>query len=177
MLPDYLAPNLEIVFVGINPGQYSDRVGHYFARKQNLFWTALYRAKLVPEELGPEDDYRLPQFGYGLTDIVKRATPNASYVAENEFAAGAQVLRAKVEPLTPRIVCFVGLVGYRQGFDKHATLGVQETHWGRADLFIVPSTSPRNARYRPEIVDWFRRLKEYLDELKNGTQIHADKHR
>ncbi len=112
-----------------------------------------------------------------VTRFVKRATPNASYVAGNEFAAGAKILRAKVEPLAPRIVCFVGLVGYRQGLDKHATLGVQEVHWGRADLFIVPSTSPRNARYRPEIVTWFRRLKKHLNEKKNGTQTHTDLHR
>ncbi len=70
MLPDYLAPNLDIIFVGINPGEYSARVGHYFARKTNLFWTALYQAGLVPEKLAPQDDYRLPGFGYGLTDIV-----------------------------------------------------------------------------------------------------------
>ncbi len=63
MLPDYLAPNLEIVFVGINPGEYSDRVGHYFARPQNLFWTALYQAGLVPQKLTPADDSRLLQFG------------------------------------------------------------------------------------------------------------------
>ncbi len=170
MLPDYLAPNLDIVFVGINPGEYSDRVGHYFARKTNMFWPALYQAELVTEKLTPQDDLRLTQFGYGLTDIVKRATPNSSYVTEKEFAAGAKLLRAKLEPLAPRLVCFVGLVGYRQGFDRHATLGVQEAHWGRADLFIVPSTSPRNARYRPEVVDWFRQLKKHLDKLKTTSK-------
>ncbi len=163
MLPDYLAPNLEIVFVGINPGAYSARVGHYFARKQNLFWTALNASGLVPEELAPQDDHRLLQFGLGLTDIVKRATPNASYVAEDEFKAGAKILREKLETLMPKIICFVGLVGYRQGFDKRAVLGVQPVRWGESHLFIVPSGSPRNVRYRPEIVDWFRKLKEFRD--------------
>ncbi len=63
MLPDYLAKDLDIVFVGINPGTYSDKVGHYFARKQNLFWTALYESGLVQEPIKPEDDRRLLQFG------------------------------------------------------------------------------------------------------------------
>ncbi len=166
MLPDYLAPNLDIVFVGINPGEYSDRVGHYFARKQNGFWPALHQSGLVPERLMPEDDYRMPQLGYGLTDIVKRPTPNATHVAGAEFIEGAMILRAKLEPLTPRIICFVGLVGYRQGFDRHANLGLQSARWGESHLFIVPSTSPRNARYRNEIVEWFGRLKKHLDELK-----------
>lgn len=170
MLPDYLAPSLDIVFVGINPGEYSDRVGHYFARKQNMFWRAVYESGLVPERLTPDDDYRMPQFSYGLTDIVKRATANASHVADSEFVAGAKILRAKLEPLSPRVVCFVGLVGYRAGFDRRALPGEQAVRWGESRLFIVPSTSPRNARYRPEIVDWFVRLREFLTEVK-GEEI------
>jgi TDG/mug DNA glycosylase family protein len=170
MLPDYLAPNLDIVFVGINPGEYSDRVGHYFARKQNLFWPALNRSGLVPVPLTHEDDYRLPQYGQGLTDMVKRATPNADHVASAEFVEGSKILRAKLEPLAPRVICFVGLAGYRQGLDRHANLGSQTALWGDTHLFIVPSTSPRNVHYRNEIVQWFRRLKEYLDELK-GVEL------
>ncbi len=166
MLPDYLAPNLDIVFVGINPGEYSDRVGHYFARSTNLFWTALNASKLVPEPLAPEDDYRLPQFGLGLTDVVSRATKNASYVAEAEFVEGGRLLKDKLLPLAPRLVCFVGLVGYRQAYDRNAALGLQEGRWDKSRLFIVPSTSPRNAYYRAEIVNWFRRLKPYLEQLK-----------
>jgi mismatch-specific thymine-DNA glycosylase len=167
MLPDYLAANLDIVFVGINPGEYSDRVGHYFARKQNSFWTALYESGLVPERLTLGDDYRMPEFGYGLTDIVKRATPNASQVAGAEFVEGAKVLRAKLEPLKPYVICFNGKLGYQKAFDRRAAYGPQGTRWGRSHLYIVPSTSPRNVRYRMEIVDWFKRLKKYLNELKS----------
>lgn len=166
MLPDYLAPNLKIVFVGINPGVYSDRVGHYFARKQNSFWTALYQSGLVPERLAPEDDWRMPQFGYGLTDIVKRATPNASHVADAEFVEGGTVLHTKLEPLNPLIICFNGKLGYQKAFDPRAAFGPQEMRWGNSRLFIVPSTSPLNARFRKEIVRWFMRLREYANELK-----------
>lgn len=168
MLPDYLATGLDIVFVGLNPGEYSDRVGHYFARQQNMFWGALYASGLLPEPLTPNDDSRMPQLGYGLTDIVKRATANASHVADVEFAEGAKVLRAKLEPLSPRVVCFVGLVGYRAGIDRHALPGEQVLRWSESRLFVTPSTSPRNARYRPEIVDWFVRLREFLTEVKRG---------
>jgi TDG/mug DNA glycosylase family protein len=173
MLPDYLEPELEIVFVGINPGEYSDRVGHYFARKQNLFWSVLYRSRLVPVPLTPEDDCRMPQFGYGLTDIVKRATRNASHVTGSEFVEGARVLREKVERLEPNLVCFVGLVGYRQAVDRRAALGLQSVCWGTSRLFIVPSTSPRNVRYRKETLDWFLRLKDYMDELKSEGQTQV----
>ncbi len=169
MLPDYLTPNLDIVFVGINPGTYSDRVGHYFARKQNMFWSALNESGLVSELLTPQDDSRMTSFGFGLTDVVKRASGSASEVSESEFVHGGQDLRRKLEPLKPRIICFAGLVGYRLAFDRNATLGLQPQSWGESRLYVVPSPSPRNARYRNEIVTWFRRLKDYRDALKGGT--------
>lgn len=167
-LPDYLAPHLDIVFVGLNPGEYSARVGHYFARKQNAFWTSLYESGLVPDRLTAEEDARLLQFRYGLTDIVKRPTANVSELDPKEFVRGGRALRAKLEPLAPRVICFVGLVGYRVAFDPKATLGRQEATWGQAHLFIVPSTSPRNAHYRGEIVHWFRRLKQYSGKMRGG---------
>ena len=170
-LPDYLAPNLGIVFVGINPGEYSARVGHYFARKQNSFWTALNQAGLVPETLTPQDDVRIVEFGLGLTDIVKRPTANANQLGAAEFAEGGRVLRTKMEPLAPRIICFNGLLGYRKAFDRTAQLGPQSVRWGESHLFIIPSTSPLNARYKRKIVDWFRQLKEYGDRLKGDDRV------
>ena len=170
-LPDYLAPNLKIVFVGINPGAYSAHVGHYFARKQNSFWTALNESGLVPEPLTPEDDVRIVKFGLGLTDIVKRPTPNASGVSNAEFVKGGEALRAKLEPLAPRVICFNGLHGYRRAFDRKAQLGTQDVQWGKSRLFIVPSTSPANASYRKEIANWFRQLKAYADRMKGDEHV------
>lgn len=166
MLPDYLEPGLDIVFIGINPGTYSDRVGHYFARSTNLFWHALFESGLVNERLMPQDDARLPAFGYGLTDLVRRATPNADGLSRAELVAGGVQLRAKVERFAPRLACFVGIVGYRAAYDKQAVFGAQSSpRWGETRLYIVPSTSPRNAHYRPQIVEWFKRLRAYRDTL------------
>jgi TDG/mug DNA glycosylase family protein len=166
VLPDYLAPNLEIVFIGLNPGTYSDKMGHYFARSTNLFWTALYESGLVPVRLLPADDVRLNEFGFGLTDLVARATPNIDSLARDEFIAGGQVLRAKILAYAPRVACFVGITGYRQAFDKRAALGVQSSPgWGKTKLFIVPSTSPRNAYYRPQVIAWFKQLKQFHQSL------------
>ena len=166
MLRDYLAPNLEIVFIGLNPGSYSDKMGHYFARSTNLFWTALYEGGLVTERLMPQDDVRMIDFGFGLTDLVPRVTPNIDTVTRAEFAAGGQVLRAKIEQFAPRVACFVGITGFRLAFEKDAELGAQSSPlWGKTKLFIVPSTSPRNAYYRPQVIDWFKRLKAFHDDL------------
>lgn len=164
MLPDYLAPNLEIVFIGLNPGTYSDKMGHYFARSTNLFWTALYQAGLVSTPLTPQDDVRINEFGIGLTDLVARATPNIDSLSPAEFRAGGELLRAKIQMYAPRTACFIGITGYRGAFDKTATLGAQSSPvWGKTKLFIVPSTSPRNAYYRPQVIDWFKKLKAFHD--------------
>lgn len=166
MLPDYLAPNLKIIFIGLNPGTYSDKMGHYFARSTNLFWTALYEAGLVNQRLLPRDDVRINAFGFGLTDLVPRATPNIDSLTRDEFRAGGEILRAKIETSAPRVACFVGITGYRHAFDKNASLGKQSSPvWGKTKLFIVPSTSPRNAYYRPQVITWFKRLKDFADSL------------
>ena len=112
-LPDYLCEGLDIVFVGLNPGLYSAQVGHYFAYKQNRFWPALSASGLVPEPVGPEDDARLLEWGIGLTDVVKRPTRGIHELKPVEFRRGAKALQAKIERYKPRIVCFVGLTGYR----------------------------------------------------------------
>jgi mismatch-specific thymine-DNA glycosylase len=167
VLPDYLAPNLDIVFVGINPGTYSDRARHYFARPTNLFWSALYEAGFVNERLAPQDDARMNTFGYGLTDLVTRPTPNIDALQRDEFVRGGEILRGKIIECAPRIACFVGIVGYRAAYDKRAQFGAQSSSpaWGNTKLFIVPSTSPRNAYYRSQVIDWFKRLKAYRDRL------------
>lgn len=166
MLRDYLTSNLEIVFIGLNPGIYSDKVGHYFARSTNLFWTALYQAGLVSTRLTPQDDVRINQFGFGLTDLVARPTPNIDALTRLEFSAGGEILRAKMETYAPRVACFVGITGYRMAYNKNAAFGAQSSPvWGKTKLFIVPSTSPRNAYYRPQVIDWFKKLKQFHNAL------------
>src|SRR5581483_4445785 len=109
-----LGPDLHVVFVGINPSSYSVARGHYFARKQNRFWPAFSRSRLSApvraalgrDELGPEDDVRLPAHGFGFTDLVKVPSPNASTLTPADYAAWAPRLLERLAPLAPRVVCF-----------------------------------------------------------------------
>ena len=141
-LPDILLPGLELVFVGINPSIYSAERGHYFARPSNMFWRCLNQSGLVPERLGPADDVRLPEFGIGLTDIVKRPTHDAAEVTAAEFAAGREALREKLLAVAPGAVCFVGKLAW-QHFSRRRTspFGRQEERIGGATVFVMPSTS------------------------------------
>ena len=87
-LPDYMAPGMDLVFVGINPSTLSVQEGHYFFRKTNRFWPAFSRsvlsvrarAGLGTETLGPEHDAALLAFGIGFTDVVKVPSNNAAQV-------------------------------------------------------------------------------------------------
>ena len=170
-LPDYLREGLDIVFVGLNPGLYSAQVGHYFAYKWNRFWPALSASGLVPEPVGPEDDVRLLEWGIGLTDIVKRPTRGIHELKPIEFRRGAKVLQEKIERYKPRIVCFVGLTGYRVCCGHGTEPGQQVVRFGDTQIFVIPSTSPRNARYSLErIVATLRDLRERLQGMQSQNQ-------
>ena len=174
-LPDYLRPGLDIVFVGLNPGLYSAQVGHYFAHKQNRFWPALSASGLIPEQIGPEHDARLPDWGIGLTDIVKRPTHGIHELTALEFRRGAKALEEKITYYKPRIVCFVGYTGYDVCCGKSRGSGRQDTRFGGAHVFVMPSTSPRNARYSLEtIIAALRDLKEYRDRLAEDYEHALD---
>ncbi len=163
-LPDYLAPGLNIVFVGLNPGRYSVAAGHYFARPQNRFWSALSASGLVTQQVSPEDDASLLKQGIGFTDLVKRPTRGIDELSRDEYKAGAETLRRKLMRFQPKIACFVGLTGYKICFNPHAIIGLQAEQLGQTGLFVIPSTSPRNARY--SLGDITRSLNE-LQEVFN----------
>lgn len=166
-LPDYLREGLDVVFVGLNPGLYSAQVGHYFAYKHNRFWAALSQSGLVPEPVGPEDDVRLLEWGIGLTDIVKRPTSGIHEVSQKEFRLGAKVLQEKLARYQPQVVCFVGLTGYRICCGEKRKLGEKTHRFGGSPVFVIPSTSPRNANYSlSQIVNALQDLQAYLRLVK-----------
>jgi TDG/mug DNA glycosylase family protein len=167
-LPDYLPQRPDILFVGINPGSYSARQGHYYARGTNRFWWALHASGLVPARLSPQEDGRVIEFGLGLTDLVKRPTNSAADVRGDEFAAGRKTLADKIACVQPLIVCFNGLTGYQHFFQEHTQPGRQARRLYRAWVFVLPSTSARNAAYSRDVVlGFFRDLGALRDELRN----------
>ena len=170
-LPDYLREGLDVVLVGMNPGLYSAQVGHYFAYRHNRFWSALSASGLVPEQVGPEDDARLLEWGIGLTDVVKRPTHGIHELTPAEFRRGAKDLQEKIVRYKPRVVCFIGLTGYRMCCGSKSALGKRTDRFGGAEVFVVPSTSPRNAHYSlTAITAAFRDLKEYLQRVRSESQ-------
>jgi double-stranded uracil-DNA glycosylase len=168
-LPDYLPKRPDILFVGINPGTYSARQGHYYARGTNRFWWALHASHLVPVRLSPQEDWRVVEFGLGLTDLVKRPTDSAANVRGDEFAAGRPVLADKITRVQPLIVCFNGLTGYRQFFQEPTQPGRQARRLCGAWVFVLPSTSARNAAYsRDAVLGYFQDLCALRDASRHN---------
>jgi TDG/mug DNA glycosylase family protein len=100
----------------------------------------------------------LAEDGVGMTDLVKRATPNADGLTAAEYQAGAERVRRLAEWLRPGAVVFVGLAGWRAAVDRRAAPGPQPSLFGGAPAYVMPSTSGRNARTSPaELAEHLRR--------------------
>src|SRR3954466_8625713 len=98
-----VAPNLRVLFVGINPGLRSAAVGHHFARPGNRFYPALHAAGFTPRLLSPDEDGTLPRYGAGITNIAARPSRDASELTPEELRAGAAKLEALVCAHEPRL--------------------------------------------------------------------------
>jgi double-stranded uracil-DNA glycosylase len=165
-LRDVIAPGVRVLFVGINPGVRSSLTGHHFAGFSNRFWKLLYEAGLVPEPIGFADDRRLPEWGYGITNIVPRPTPGIDTLTREEFPAGRTALRRKILRHRPAVVAMVGVTVFRAMFPEHrgpVPLGVQTERVGTSIVFVLPNPSGRNANFTyAEMRAAFRRLRRYL---------------
>ena len=154
-----------MLFVGINPGIRSAAIGHHFAGYSNRFWKLLYDSTLVPEPIATEDDGRLPEWGFGITNLIARATPGIDTLRPEEYVAGVAVLRRKVRRWKPALVAFVGVSVYRAVFGKaggrpggqpggkqggrqgRVVLGLQRETFEGARVFVLPNPSGRNANF------------------------------
>jgi TDG/mug DNA glycosylase family protein len=166
-VPDYLQPGLDLVIVGINPGLRSGASGHHYAYPGNHFWKLVYESGLIPEPLSFAEDYRMLEFGIGLTNLVDRTTREASQLTREEQAAGAENLKAKLRLHRPRIVCFNGM-GIYTAFAgvKTVSLGLQPERLDEMLLFVVPSSSGRTAAYQRDVkLQRYRELKALVDQV------------
>src|ERR1043166_4309924 len=103
-LPDVVAPNLKVLFCGINPGLYTAAVQQHFGRPGNRFWPVLHRAGFTPRQFHPSERRELLALGYGITNLVARATAAAAELTDAELAAGARTLQRKVRRYAPRVL-------------------------------------------------------------------------
>jgi double-stranded uracil-DNA glycosylase len=174
-LVDRIRPGVRVLFVGINPGVQSAITGHHFAGFSNRFWNLLYESGLVPEPLTSTDDVTLPEFGFGVTNLVPRPSPGIDDLKPAEYLEGWDALQRKIRRFKPRIVAFVGVTLYRMLLPvliadaeirkrgRACVPGLQPIAIHGARLFVLPNPSGRNANYTyTEMLAAFRLLRRTL---------------
>jgi len=158
-VPDVLAPDLRVVFCGINPGFVSAAAGAHFANPRNDFWRLLHEAGFTPRLLAPEDQFEVVKFGIGLTNAASRTTRGSGDLRRSDFGGSAERMTGLAEELRPHWLAFVGKEAYRGTFGERPELGAQARKLVETRLFVLPSTSPANAAVPyPERLKWFREL-------------------
>ena len=157
-MPDIIAPNLKVLFCGINPSLYSVAIGHHFGRPGNRFWKALHKAGITPRLYDPSEDADLIELGYGISNMAPRATARADELSKEEIVQGRELLAKKVEKYKPRCLAFLGITAYRIAFGQpKAKIGPQPD-WKETPVWALPNPSGLNAHYQvddlAEVYSW-----------------------
>jgi TDG/mug DNA glycosylase family protein len=146
--PDILAPGLDVVFCGINPGATAAADGHNFSNRSNRFWPVLHLAGFTDIRLQPQDERRLLEYRCGITAVVPRPTTRADEIRSEEFRQARQGFEAKMRRYAPRVIAFLG----KRAFS--AMIGKPEIAWGRypeqfagAIAWILPNPSGLNRNF------------------------------
>jgi len=171
---DIVVARPRILFVGINPGRTSGRVGHHFAGPGNPFWRLLHAAGIVPVVLRADEDHRLAEFGCALVNLCRRTTATAAELTRTERARGAAALHAKVRAMKPEVVALVGVTLYPIIFGRVASPGPGPKHerLAGARVFVVPNPSGLNASF-PSFaakLEWFARLRAFAPPLARAPR-------
>ena len=164
-VPDVIAPGLRVLFCGINPGLYTAAVGHHFARPGNRFWPALHASGFTARLLSPFEERELLELGFGITNVVSRATATAAELTPADFIKGGRLLLNKVRRFQPRFVAVLGVGAYRSAFGRpKAVVGEQNEVIHGARVWVLPNPSGLNANYQLQ----------HLSRLFRALRLAAD---
>jgi TDG/mug DNA glycosylase family protein len=166
-VPDVLAPDLDCVFCGINPGHASAAAAAHFANPRNDFWRLLHASGLTPRLYAPSEQFDLLALGFGITNAALRTTAGSSDLRRGDFRGSTERLEHLAAELRPRFIAFVGKEAYRGPFGGRPQHGLQPTRLADTELFVLPSTSPANAA-----VPWAERLR-WFQELAGRLRATA----
>jgi double-stranded uracil-DNA glycosylase len=168
-LPDIIAPNLRVLFSGINPSLYSAAVGHHFARPGNRFWKSLHGAGFTDRLLHPSEDRSLLDLGYGLTNLAERATARADELELEDLRQGHASLSEKLKLYRPQCLAVLGISAYRTAFDRpKSVMGLQPEKIHETEIWVLPNPSGLNAHYK--IADLQQVYRELFDYLSSFTE-------
>ncbi|MDR3376095.1 MAG: G/U mismatch-specific DNA glycosylase [Ancalomicrobiaceae bacterium] len=159
-LPDIISERLAVVFCGINPGMTAAAAGHHFAGRSNRFWRVIHLAGFTPDEILPNNDRTVLQYGCGLTTVVERPTARADQLSAPEFRAAATHFEQKIKRYAPRFVGFLGKAAYSILSDQRdIAWGPRPVAFGGAAVWVLPNPSGRNRAFTLDrLVSAYRQL-------------------
>lgn len=178
---DITRPNLDILFVGINPGYHSALTGHHYSGTGNHFWTCLYTSRLIPEPFTADRDREVLQHGIGLCNVVSRTTASGQDLSSSEIREGCRRLVEKLSTLQPLVACFNGKSIW-ESFCREILPGTYKKRdfaFGRQDIaplqgiktvfYVMASSSARCAAFptAETKLPFFREVKNIKDKLKS----------
>ncbi|XP_076642296.1 uncharacterized protein LOC143353114 isoform X2 [Halictus rubicundus] len=167
--------NLHIIFIGINPSLMAAHRGRYYAGPGNHFYKLLHQSGLTPRCIKYEEDYKLLQYGIGLTNIVARPTRSSADLKRTEIKEGCETVKEKLKTYKPKIAVFNGKCIYDVFANKtdNFHFGLQPERIEEVALWVTPSSSARCANF-PKMTDklhFFTALNKYLQFLKGQIQV------
>ncbi len=172
VIPNLIADNLKILFIGINPGLRSAAIRHHFAGHSNRFWKLLCDSGITPQRLRAEEDILLLNYGYGITNIVPRTTATAAELSPAEFIAGSKLLMMLLKKYQPRIAAYLGKDTYRyMGQGNAFNWGLQQQGIIETIIdFVLPNPSGLNRMPYQIQLNWYCELKKEMDILFFNSQ-------
>ena len=129
----------------------------------------MYEAGFTTERLTPESDSALLDYGYGLTDVVKRPTRSTTDLKGEDGNGAKARLDAIIESSRPKTVTFVGKMGFRLYTGSRAPLnyGAQNLKIKESNVFLMPSTSGASfadTKYDEKLY-WYRTLRNCIEKM------------
>jgi double-stranded uracil-DNA glycosylase len=154
LVPDLLAPGLNLVFCGTAPSKASAAARAYYAKPGNRFWPTLSRVGMTPRRLAPAEYPELLALGIGLTDLCKIHCGTDADLPRGAFDVA--VLDAKLRRYRPGWVAFTSKNAGSAFLGRKVDYGVQTERVGSTRLFVLPSPSGLATRFWDE--EWWREL-------------------
>jgi TDG/mug DNA glycosylase family protein len=172
LLPDILAPNLVVIFCGINPGLSAAESGHHFLSRSNRFWRVLYLSGFTPHQIEPENDRSILQYRYGLTTAAARPTRRAAELSRDELKLACTALEGKIRNFAPYAIAFLGKRAYAE------ITGTQKIRWGLqpapfagTQVWVLPNPSGLNRGFNIEaLVVAYRDMRMAIDSKITQTR-------
>lgn len=167
MLTDIIAPHLDVIFCGINPGLKSSNDGHHFSGRSNRFWKVLHQSGFTPYEIEAVNDTAILNFGCGLTTAVARATSRADELSKEEFDDALESFTVKITKFQPQYVAFLGKAAYK-AFSKKKEIqwGQQSEEFCGAKIWVLPNTSGLNRGFSlDDLVSYYKEFYQTIHPL------------